>query len=59
MLSRLNLERIQMGQSITLPDGKNIILRQVLYTEYYNHVVTIHLKSTESYRIRTNHAIME
>ena len=34
MLSRLNLERIQLGQSITLPDGKNIILRQVLYTEY-------------------------
>ena len=59
MLSRLNLERIQLGQSITLPDGKNIILRQVLYTEYYNHVVTIHMKDGSSHRLRTNHSQME
>jgi DNA-binding LytR/AlgR family response regulator len=59
MLQRLNLELIQRKQFVMLPDGHNIILRDILYTEYYNHVVTIYLKDKETYRIRTNHAIME
>ena len=59
MLQRLNLELIQLGQSVTLPDGHNLILRQLLYTEYYNHVVTLHLKNGEDYRLRTNHTTVE
>lgn len=59
MLKRLNLELIQLTQSVTLPDGHSLILRQVLYTEYYNHVVSIHLKEGEIYRLRTNHSTLE
>ena len=59
MLQRLNLELIQLGQAVTLPDGYNLILRQLLYTEYYNHVVTLHLKNGEIYRLRANHATVE
>ena len=59
MLQRLNVEMIQLGQTVTLPDGKNVILRQILYTEYYNHVVTLHLKNGENYRLRANHATVE
>ena len=59
MLQRLNLELIQMGQSITLPDGHSIILRQILYTEYFNHVVTIYLKDGNTHRLRINHSQLE
>jgi hypothetical protein len=59
MFRRLNLELLQLEQTVTLPDGHNILLRQVLYTEYYNHVVTVHLKNGEPYRLRTNHATLE
>ena len=59
MLQRLNLDMIQLQQTVTLPDGHSLILRKILYTEYYNHVVTIHLKNAEPYRLRTNHAILE
>ena len=59
MLKRLNLELIQLAQTVTLPDGHPIILRRLLYTEYYNHVVTIYFKDGESYRIRANHAQIE
>jgi DNA-binding LytR/AlgR family response regulator len=59
MLQRLNLDIIQRQQFVTLPDGHDVILRDILYTEYYNHVVTIYLKNTDPYRIRTNHAIIE
>ena len=59
MLQRLNLDMIQLLQTVTLPDGHNLILRKILYTEYYNHVVTIHLKNAEPYRLRINHATLE
>ena len=59
MLQRLNLDLIQRKQFITLPDNYNVILRDVLYTEYFNHVVTIYLKNKETHRIRTNHATIE
>ncbi len=59
MLKRLNLDMIQLQQTVTLPDGHSLILRKILYTEYYNHVVTIHLKNAEPYRLRTNHTTLE
>ena len=59
MLQRLNLELIQLQQFVTLPDGHDVILRDIVYTEYYNHVVTINMRNKEAYRIRTNHAIIE
>jgi DNA-binding LytR/AlgR family response regulator len=59
MLQRLNPELIQMREFVTLPDGHDVVLRDIVFTEYYNHVVTIHLKSEENHRIRINHAIME
>ena len=59
MLQRLNLELLQLKQTVTLPDGHNVILRQILYTEYYNHVVTLHMKNKETHRVRTNHVTVE
>ena len=59
MLQRLNLELIQLEQTATLPDGQKVILRRILYTEYYNHVVTLYMKDGEIYRVRTNHKTME
>ena len=59
MLQRLNLDLIQLEQTVTLPDGHAVLLRQILYTEYYNHVVTLYMKNTETYRLRTNHTTME
>ena len=59
MLQRLNLEQIQLEQTVVLPDGHNIVLRQLLYTEYYNHVVTLYMKNEEPYRLRANHTTLE
>ena len=59
MLRRLNLELIQLEQTVILPDGHPITLRKLLYTEYYNHVVTLYLKGGETYRVRANHAQIE
>lgn len=52
MLERLDLENCEFGRFITLPDGQNMILRNILYTDYHNHIVTIHNKKGEAIRTR-------
>lgn len=50
MLSRLKLEDYELRRTVTLPDGQQIVLRNILYTEYFNHVLTIHSKKREDLR---------
>ena len=59
MLKRLNLNLIQQQQTVALPDGHVVIQRQILYTEYFNHVIQVHLKNGEIYRLRANHSELE
>lgn len=59
MMKRLNPDPIQCEQTCTLPDGHAVLPRQILYTEYYNHVIFIHLKDGEVYRLRANHSDLE
>lgn len=59
MLKRLNLDLIQRTQSVALPDGHSLIQRQILYTEYRNHVISIHLTDGNIYRLRANHSELE
>ena len=59
MLKRLSPDLVQKLQTITLPDGHAVVQRNIIYTEYYNHVITIHLKGGEVYRLRANHSDLE
>ena len=59
MLARLNLDRIEKAKVVTLPDGHSLIARKILYTEYFNHVVSIHLEGGNVYRQRTSHSQIE
>ena len=44
MLSRLNMEDYELYRAVCLPDGQKVMLRNVLYTEYSNHAVTLYCK---------------
>lgn len=59
MLTRLNLQHMELSKALSLPDGHTVIARDILYTEYYNHVVSIHLKGGNIYRLRSSHTQME
>ena len=52
MFKRLNLDDMEQTRIIRLPDGHSVILRNILYTEYSNHVVTFYIKNEEPYRLR-------
>lgn len=59
MLARLNLDRIEKAKVVTLPDGHSLIARNILYTEYFNHVVSLYLEGGNIYRLRTSHSQIE
>ena len=46
MLKMIRLDDYEMNRFITLPDGQKIVLRNITYTEYYNHTIIIHSKKT-------------
>lgn len=59
MLKRLNLKSYEFSRFIDLPDGQRIVLRNIIYTEYYNHVVTIHNKNGGDIRTRISQSEFE
>ncbi len=44
---------------VLLPDGQKIILRDIVYTEYDNHVIYIHRKRSPMAQIRMGQAALE
>lgn len=52
MLEMIRLDHYEENRFITLPDGQRIILRNITYTEYYNHSIIIHSKKRDDLQTR-------
>ncbi len=50
MLRRLELHPTDSPR-VLLPDGAQLVLEKVLYTQYFNHVVTFHLLDAPAYSL--------
>lgn len=59
MFQRLNPKRLDLVKSVVLPDGHPVMLRQILYTDYSNHVVTLYKKDEAPYQLRASQSQME
>lgn len=59
MFQRLDLGSYERSRVIRLPDGHAVMLHDILYTDYENHVVTVHFKNTQPYRLRTRQSEIE
>ena len=59
MFKRLNLEIIDLTRTVRLPDGYTVMLRKILYTDYFNHVVTLHIKDEADHLLRLSQAEIE
>ncbi len=59
MLTRFNLEKIERNRSIRLPDGFRVPLRSIVYAEYINHSVGVHIKGQDLRTIRCNQSDIE
>lgn len=52
MLQMIRLNEYELTRFITLPDGQKIVLRNITYTEYYNHSIIIHSKKRSNLQTR-------
>lgn len=52
MLKMIRLDNYELNRFITLPDGQRIVLRNITYTEYYNHSIIIHSKKRADLQTR-------
>lgn len=52
MLKMIRLDHYEENRFITLPDGQKIVLRNITYTEYYNHTIIIHSKKRADLQTR-------
>lgn len=52
MLKMIRLDDYELNRFITLPDGQKIVLRNITYTEYYNHTIIIHSKKRADLQTR-------
>lgn len=52
MLQMINLNQYEKNRFIRLPDGQRIILRNVIFSEYHNHLITIHCKQGDNVQTR-------
>lgn len=59
MFRRLDLDVIEKTRIVKLPNGKNVMLQKILYTEYKNHVVTVYVKGEEPHRLRISQGGIE
>jgi len=52
MIRKIDVQHYEMRRVFTLPDGQRILLRNVIATEYTNHIVLIHMKKGPTVRTR-------
>ncbi len=59
MFKKFDLQNYERIRTVQLPDGHSVVLRSILYTDYDNHVVTVHLKNQAPYKLRTKQSDIE
>lgn len=52
MLKMIRLDHYEANRFIRLSDGQRVVLRNVIYTEYYNHSIIIHCKNGQDIQTR-------
>ncbi len=52
MLKMIRLDHYETNRFIRLADGQRVVLRNIIYTEYYNHSIIIHCKNNQDIQTR-------
>ena len=54
MLDRIDLAQVEKERTIQLPDGKSVVLREIIYADYAAHYTTLHCKYGKDIILRAN-----
>lgn len=55
----INPDNYELVRFITLPDGQRLIIRNIIYTEYFNHMAYIYTKTGDDIKVRILQAKLE
>ena len=59
MIDRLDLAEIEQKRTAKLPDGTNVVLRNIIYVDCASHFVTLHTKQQDNIVLRANFSEIE
>ena len=59
MLKRMNIDRIEESRKITLPGGDALAARNIIHTEYHNHIIYIYQKDGKVTKSRMSQSELE
>ena len=59
MIKKINLKEYELSQFIVLPDSQRLILRNMIYSEYFNHSITIHTKAGDDLQLKITQSEFE
>lgn len=54
MLDRIDLSKLEKERTVRLPDGKSVVLRDIIYADYAAHYTTLHCKYGKNIILRAN-----
>ena len=58
-MTLIDMADYERQRIVSLPDGSTCFLHDIIYTEYYNHRVILHLKNAKKKQLRTSQGRME
>lgn len=59
VIQRINLDHLISNRSIQLPDGQKVLLKSIVYSEYSDHIIQIHLTDKRVLCTRLQHSKLE
>ena len=59
MLQRINLDRFEEQRMVEFPDKSRCRAHDIIYTEYSNHKITIHLEENKEHYVWMSHTDLE
>ena len=59
MLKRMNIDRIEESRKITLPGGDALAAKNIIYTEYHNHIIFLYQKDGKVTKSRMSQSELE
>lgn len=58
-LAVIDLADYEKQRNVVLPDGSTCLLHDIVFSEYYNHKIILHLKGGQTRNLRASQAAME
>lgn len=59
MLDRIDLAQLERMRAVQLPDGTNVVLRDIIYADYDSHCTMLHCKHGKAISVRANFSKIE